>query len=636
MIKFDYYFANIGNGTDDFDFGKLNAYVVLWLEEHGWFQPSGNDDGGRRPAFTLTQAEAALDSGISIHFQKGDEAIDIDFDPETQANTFRLNGEVVPDSKELLRRLAGVEEAFAYVREKLRLNAWGFQCKDVETENGGIVPHKMANALKTHYTIFRRWSRKVDMVTRDIQLCRWDFESGTYLAVDEDDVHLMCKEVIQGAMMKTAREVYRQLRNDTTIPLVFEIYKGGLPVANGDMNLFTGELEEPTPEHFVVSRLKAAWHGECQHPAVDVIFSNIEDEVDRKAVKTYIGYALTPVCSLRKMMLLYGNPRSGKSTLCRAITDGVIGVGNIKVFNLNQDFGDGDTGRFGLQGWEGAMLAYCDEIGSGRIPDSGPLKSVVAGEPIAVDRKGLAKVSVILTPKILMCTNHVPNFQDTSSAVLDRLIPIDMSREPFPCGGFNLAVFDEPEFGSAMLWEVVHALQEFATQDDAGNWRIEGEIPISERSQELLTTAREKSNPIIAVFERWLQEDGEAVIGASWTDFKNARYEAIYKEVIGLDPDMKKSGQIMTVDATLKNTVIVNPVTGEEERYQIVKEYQVRTGKAIQTASGFVARFSHDRKENQQFIREAAEKYLERKGGNGDGVILKLDAGLDYNSEMVL
>ena len=55
-----------------------------------------------------------------------------------------------------------------------------------------------------------------------------------------------------------------------------------------------------------------------------------------------------------------------------------------------------------------------------------------------------------------------------------------------------------------------------------------------------------------------------------------------------------------------------------------------------QTACGFVARFSHDRKENKQFIREAAEKFLERKGSNGDGVILKLDAGLDYNSEMVL
>ena len=187
-----------------------------------------------------------------------------------------------------------------------------------------------------------------------------------------------------------------------------------------------------------------------------------------------------------------------------------------------------------------------------------------------------------------------------------------------------------------MLWEVVHALQEFATRDDQGRWRIEGEIPISERSQELLTTAREKSNPIVAVFERWLEEDGDGVIGASWTAFKDTRYEAIYKDVIGLEPDMKKSGQIMTVDATLKNTIIVNPVTGGEERYQIVKEYQIRTGKAIQTASGFVARFSHDRKENSRFKREAAEKYLERKGGNGDGVILKLDAGLDYNSEMVL
>ncbi|MGN1273337.1 MAG: DUF5906 domain-containing protein, partial [Thermoguttaceae bacterium] len=443
--------------------------------------------------------------------------------------------------------------------------------------------------------------------------------------------------VVPNTMMKVAREAYKQLRNDPTIPLVTEIYHGGLPVANGDMNIFTGEIEAPTPEHFVVARLKAAWHGECHHSAVDTVFNIFEDEVDRKAIKTYAGYALTPGCSLRKMVLLYGNPCSGKSTFCRAIIDGVIGIGNVKIFNLNQDFGDGDTSRFGLQGWEGAMLAYCDEIGSGRIPDNGTLKSVVAGEPVAVDRKGQAKVSVILTPKILMCTNNVPNFQDTSSAVLSRLIPLDVSREPFPCGGFNPAVFDEPEFGSAMLWELVHAIQEFATQDDAGHWVIKGEIPISERSQELLATAREKSNPIIAVFERWLQEDGEAVIGASWTDFKDTRFSTIYNDTIGVVPDLKKSGQISTVDATLKNTIIVNPVTGDEERYQIVKEYQIREKDGTRrTVCGFVARFSHDRKENQQLIREAAMKALELKGGNGAGVILKLDTNLDYNSQVVM
>ena len=138
------------------------------------------------------------------------------------------------------------------------------------------------------------------------------------------------------------------------------------------------------------------------------------------------------------------------------------------------------------------------------------------------------------------------------------------------------------------------------------------------------------------MFERWLEEDGDGVIGASWTAFKDTRYEAIYKDVIGLEPDMKKSGQIMTVDATLKNTIIVNPVTGEEERYQIVKQFTIKIDGKPKTASGFVARFSHDREENKQFIREAAMKAIERKGSNGDGVILRLDAGLDYNSEMVL
>ena len=68
-----------------------------------------------------------------------------------------------------------------------------------------------------------------------------------------------------------------------------------------------------------------------------------------------------------------------------------------------------------------------------------------------------------------------------------------------------------------------------------------------------------------------------------------------------------------------------------------MKEYQIREKDGTRrTVCGFVARFSHDRKENQQLIREAAEKALERKGGNGAGVILKLDTSLDYNSEVAL
>lgn len=631
MTKSEFIFNNIQIS------GDMNACAILWLEDNGWYQPSMNGDGARQAPFqTVARAGQALAAGTEMRFLKDAQTINISFDPEAQETQFRLNGEAITNAKELLRRLAGVEEALAYACNKLGLNDWGFQERDVKSDKGAVVAFKIANALKEHYTVFRRWKRKVDTVTDDIQLCRWDFQSGTYRAVDEDWVHEACKDIVADTQMKTAREAFKQLRNDSGIPIVTELYSGGLPVANGDMNIFTGEKEDPTPEHFVVSRLKAEWRGEAHHDAVDTIFNGIEDEIDRKAFKTYLGYALTPGCELRKMMLLYGNARSGKSTLCKAVNKAVIGMDNVKVFNLNQDFSDGDAGRFGLEGWEGAFLAYCDEIGSGRIPDSGPLKSVAAGEPIVVDRKGQAKVSVILTPKILMCTNHIPNFQDTSSAVLDRLIPLDMSRKPFTSGEFNQAVFQDPQFDSALLWEVVHALQEFATKDDQGRWTIQGEIPISERSQELLTTAREKSNPIIAVFERWLQEDGENVIGASWTTFKETRFEMIYKDTIGVDPDMKKSGQITTVDATLKNTVIVNPVTGAEERYQIVKQYTVRTDEGVRTACGFVARFSHDRKKNKQFKHEAAEKALALKGSNGDGVILKLDTGADYNAEMVL
>ena len=85
---------------------------------------------------------------------------------------------------------------------------------------------------------------------------------------------------------------------------------------------------------------------------------------------------------------------------------------------------------------------------------------------------------------------------------------------------------------------------------------------------------------------------------------------------------------------TLKNTPIGNPVTGEEELYQVVKQHPIRIGDDVKTACGFVARFSHDIEENKRFIREAAEKALELR--DNDCVVLKLDTSLDYNSEVAL
>lgn len=397
MTKYDFIYSNIDNN------GDIEAYTLLWLEDNEWYRPSLSNDGTQQPRLgTQDQAKHYLASGAEIHFtNRSGETIDIVFVEEAQTRTFRLNGQVVQDAKELLKLLAGVQGALEYLREKLKLTEWGFPKDKLDKQ----TPLHMRQLLEDYVGIWCVWNRETGDGKRCPELYRWNFDKCIYEYLSSTDVGNLLEQLDVYLLTKEITEVYNGLLRSARVRRVTDLYRERLPVANGDLNTYTGECDDPTPERFLISRLKAPWLGETHHEMVDLLFNGIAEVVDRMAIKTYFGYTITPEFELRKMLILYGGKRCGKSTLVEAWITAVLGADRACGLSFDQ----GNSFSFG--DWQGKFVAYCDDLGAERIPDKGPLKSIVAGKRIYVNRKYQPQVYEQLSPKIIISTNNPINFR---------------------------------------------------------------------------------------------------------------------------------------------------------------------------------------------------------------------------------
>jgi putative DNA primase/helicase len=211
-------------------------------------------------------------------------------------------------------------------------------------------------------------------------------------------------------------------------------------------------------------------------------------------IQEFFGYALTPDTRHQKILMLYGESRSGKGTVARIMT-ALVGEHNVtgaSILNFRSNFG--------LQDFVGKLLAIFSDAQL-KWHDSAVVERMlnISGEDrVTVDRKYRDPVSIRLKTRLVYICNELPPFDDESGALANRML-ISHFKQSFK-DREDLTLEDrlKEELPGILLWAVAG----WKRLIDKGRFRQ----PSSGR--EALEELKDKGNPVRPFVRECCRTDG--------------------------------------------------------------------------------------------------------------------------------
>jgi putative DNA primase/helicase len=196
---------------------------------------------------------------------------------------------------------------------------------------------------------------------------------------------------------------------------------------NGLLDLSTRTVHDHTPALFNVVSVPFAYQSDADRPAVwlEFLVSVWPDDADSVALlQEHVGYLLSGRTDMQKMLLLIGPTRSGKGTIARMLTE-LIGRGHVAGPTL-ASLGT----NFGLSPLLGKPLAIISDARLGDTPSHTVVErllSITGEDMLTVDRKFRDPWSGKLPTRFVILSNELPKFKDSSGAIANRLLILQMT-----------------------------------------------------------------------------------------------------------------------------------------------------------------------------------------------------------------
>lgn len=182
------------------------------------------------------------------------------------------------------------------------------------------------------------------------------------------------------------------------------------------------EVLPHTPEFFTIAQIPHNFNPNAKSQLVEDVhwdvLSNDQEKYD--LWWEWVGHGLIPDMSLEQFLLMVGQPRSGKGTLCKYLTElyGNELCTSTSFHSLSRNFG--------LETFMGKYMALMYEQGNSRSSDPAMvlerIKQITGGDGIDIDRKFKRALSLEkLTCRFTMAVNTLPSFPDHAAALHSRL-----------------------------------------------------------------------------------------------------------------------------------------------------------------------------------------------------------------------
>lgn len=275
----------------------------------------------------------------------------------------------------------------------------------------------------------------------------WHWSGTHYVTVSEETIHVALYGLLRDALCWGAgeqptllswkpddaklRKVTRALAG---VPHVFvaddfEPVDDGstIELANGYLDVATRSLKPHTPTRFTIASLPFDYGADAVCASWERYLDGVwpTDHGEVLLLQQWFGYVVSMSTGQQRLMVLLGQPRTGKGTIARVLQS-VLGPANCCAPTLSRM-----SGVFGLQPLIGKSLAVIGDaqadsrVAAGSIEE---LKSITGEDTINVPRKGITDWSGKLGVRFLMATNRIPSFMDSSGALAQRLLVLSFDQ----------------------------------------------------------------------------------------------------------------------------------------------------------------------------------------------------------------
>lgn len=322
----------------------------------------------------------------------------------------------------------------------------------------------------------------------------------------ERDIHFAVKglgfSMAQVNAMITAVSRFCVKDDFTPSPTHIAFKNGVVDLAGWDLGLVDLTLLPHDPKHKTRSCLEFDFDPNAKCPKwLEFLGQVFEDDADRiKLLQQYLGYLLVYDYRWQKMLIMYGESRSGKGTIADIIRH-LVGGDAFAATSLASMAND-----FGLESLVAAKVAVIGDAKQAQRTSINRahevLLNITGNDFVPVNRKHSSQLNLRIPARIVMLANNVPRFADDVDALYNRQLILP----------FTVSFAGREDVG-------LHAKLR-AELPGIFNWAVEGLLDLAAAGKfvepklaaEAADELRIHSNPLATFVERFLVIDSESSV----------------------------------------------------------------------------------------------------------------------------
>ncbi|WP_381796510.1 phage/plasmid primase, P4 family [Streptomyces niveus] len=195
---------------------------------------------------------------------------------------------------------------------------------------------------------------------------------------------------------------------------------------NGLLRIRDRALRSHTPDFFNLVSVPFAYDPDATAPAWEAFLAQIwpDDPETINALQEWFGYVISGRTDQQKILLVKGPSRSGKGTIARVLKE-LVGKENLAGPTLA-----GLGSNFGLSTLVGKPLAVISDArlsgkDGGQVVER--LLTISGEDTIDIDRKYRQPWTGKLPTRLMVLTNELPHFGDSSGVIARRFVVLNMT-----------------------------------------------------------------------------------------------------------------------------------------------------------------------------------------------------------------